>query len=590
MTDILPSCNSLVTPLLTDLYQITMAYGYWKSKRSDEEAVFELFFRKNPFGGQFTVFSGLDEVLKFLTHFRFSPDDLEYLKLVPSLCHCEPEFFNEYLAKIDCSQVTVRSMKQGSIAFPRVPLLIVSGPLGITQLIETTLLNLVNFPSLITTNASRMVSAAQATMVNGKVPKCVEFGLRRAQGPDGGFTASKYSFVGGFDGTSNVAAGKLLNVPISGTHAHSFVQSYTSLDEVKGLTLKIKGTNESVKLLPRVLQYRTVFRAEHTNDSELAAFISYGIAFPDALLCLIDTYDTIESGLINFIMLALALDDFGYVAKGIRLDSGDLGALSLRCDTIFKEYAMKTDRNFFNTLDIVASNDINEKSMQVLNQKGHAITMFGIGTNLVTCQAQPALGCVYKLVQLNGTPRIKLSNDLVKVLIPSSKKAYRLYGKHGWPMRDLLVEVDEDAPKIGSDVMCRHPYKKEIFEVMKPTRVEELHSVAWDKNNGIAIEFPSLVASKKLAEDEKKSFHPSITALKNAKEYEVSVSEKLFNELHRLWIAPENESVSQLPKNGEVIVCPPQQIIVCPQNKTSCKKIMKNTIKKIRRFFPQRFM
>jgi len=498
MTDILPSCNSLVTPLLTDLYQITMAYGYWKSKRSDEEAVFELFFRKNPFGGQFTVFSGLDEVLKFLTHFRFSPDDLEYLKLVPSLCHCEPEFFNEYLAKIDCSQVTVRSMKQGSIAFPRVPLLIVSGPLGITQLIETTLLNLVNFPSLITTNASRMVSAAQATMVNGKVPKCVEFGLRRAQGPDGGFTASKYSFVGGFDGTSNVAAGKLLNVPISGTHAHSFVQSYTSLDEVKGLTLKIKGTNESVKLLPRVLQYRTVFRAEHTNDSELAAFISYGIAFPDALLCLIDTYDTIESGLINFIMLALALDDFGYVAKGIRLDSGDLGALSLRCDTIFKEYAMKTDRNFFNTLDIVASNDINEKSMQVLNQKGHAITMFGIGTNLVTCQAQPALGCVYKLVQLNGTPRIKLSNDLVKVLIPSSKKAYRLYGKHGWPMRDLLVEVDEDAPKIGSDVMCRHPYKKEIFEVMKPTRVEELHSVAWDKNNGIAIEFPSLVASKKV--------------------------------------------------------------------------------------------
>merc|ERR1719491_1634382 len=497
MTNIPPPFNSLITPLLTDLYQITMAYGYWKNKRLDEEAVFELFFRKNPFKGQFTVFSGLDEVLKFIAHYRFTTADLEYLKSTPSLKHCEAAFFDEYLANIDCSQVTVRSMKQGSIAFPRVPLLIVSGPLGITQLIETTLLNLVNFPSLITTNASRMVSAAQATMVNGVVPKCVEFGLRRAQGPDGGFTASKYSFVGGFDGTSNVAAGKLLNVPISGTHAHSFVQSYTSLDEVKGLTLKIKGTNESVKLLPRVLQYHTVFRAEHTNDSELAAFISYGIAFPDALLCLIDTYDTIESGLINFIMLALALDDFGYVAKGIRLDSGDLGALSLRCDTIFKEYAMKTNRIFFNSLNIVASNDINEKSLQGLNQYGHAITTFGIGTNLVTCQAQPALGCVYKIVEFNGTPRIKLSNDLVKVLIPGSKKAYRLYGDEGWPLVDLLVEGDEDAPKANSPVVCHDPYKKEQCLVMKPTRVDELHSVVWDKNNAVAIEIPSLIESKK---------------------------------------------------------------------------------------------
>merc|ERR1719491_1253325 len=536
MTNIPPPFNSLITPLLTDLYQITMAYGYWKNKRLDEEAVFELFFRKNPFKGQFTVFSGLDEVLKFIAHYRFTTADLEYLKSTPSLKHCEAAFFDEYLANIDCSQVTVRSMKQGSIAFPRVPLLIVSGPLGITQLIETTLLNLVNFPSLITTNASRMVSAAQATMVNGVVPKCVEFGLRRAQGPDGGFTASKYSFVGGFDGTSNVAAGKLLNVPISGTHAHSFVQSYTSLDEVKGLTLKIKGTNESVKLLPRVLQYRTVFRAEHTNDSELAAFISYGIAFPDALLCLIDTYDTIESGLINFIMLALALDDFGYVAKGIRLDSGDLGALSLRCDTIFKEYAMKTDRNFFNTLDIVASNDINEKSMQVLNQKGHAITTFGIGTNLVTCQAQPALGCVYKIVEFNGTPRIKLSNDLVKVLIPGSKRAYRLYGgEGGWPIKDLLTSYDEKEPEVGSSVMCRDPYNKGIFEEVKPTRVRKLHSVAWDKENGAAIELPNVRESQKMVEDERSSLDPSVTALTNAKVHPVCVSEKLFQELHRMW-------------------------------------------------------
>jgi len=540
-----PPSNSLVTPLLTDLYQITMAYGYWKGKRLDEEAVFELFFRENPFKGEFTVFSGLDEVLKFMGNFRFSASDIEYLKSTPALSHCEPAFFDDYLANVDCSQVTVRSMKQGSIAFPRIPLLIVSGPLGITQLIETTLLNLVNFPSLLATNASRMVAAAQATTVNGKVPKCVEFGLRRAQGPDGGFSASKYAFVGGFNGTSNVQAGKLLQVPISGTHAHSFVMSFTSLDEVKGATVLKNGTEDLVELLPLVLEYRKKYEAEGTNDSELAAFISYGIAFPNTLLCLIDTYDTINSGLTNFILVALALDDIGYAPKGVRLDSGNLGTLSLSCDRVFKEYAKKTGRKFFNDLDVVASNDINEKSLQVLNQSGHAISMFGIGTNLVTCQAQPALGCVYKLVQLNGTPRIKLSNDLIKVLLPGCKKAYRLYGKDGWPIKDLLIEEKEEGPKPGVPVMCRNPYDKEKSEFVKATRIETLHDLVWDKGNGVAIEIPTLDASKKVCEAEKKSFHPSVTALQNPRAYEVSVSEKLFEELHRMWNASRKSAKEQ---------------------------------------------
>merc|ERR1719491_2917345 len=452
MTNIPPPFNSLITPLLTDLYQITMAYGYWKGARCEEKAVFELFFRKNPFKGQFTVFSGLDEVLKFIHHFHFSADDLEYLKSTPSLKHCEAAFFDEYLANIDCSQVTVRSMKQGSIAFPRVPLLIVSGPLGITQLIETTLLNLVNFPSLLTTNASRMVAAAEATTVNGKVPQCVEFGLRRAQGPDGGFTASKYAVVGGFAGTANVLAGKLLDLPISGTHAHSFVQSFTSLDQVKGLTLKKKGTDDSTDLLALVLRYRTKYGAEKTNDSELAAFISYGIAFPDGFICLVDTYDTVESGLINFIMVALALHDLGYVPKGIRLDSGDLGELSLKCDEVFKKYALETNRKFFNNLTIVASNDINEKSLLALNKNGHAISMFGIGTNLVTCQAQPALGCVYKLVELNGLPRIKLSQELGKVTVPGRKRVYRFYGGNNskTPIVDYMCLAEEDPPTMAT--------------------------------------------------------------------------------------------------------------------------------------------
>jgi len=534
--------NSLVTPLLTDLYQITMAYSYWKAKRSDEEAVFELFFRKNPFGGEFTVFSGLDEVLKFLAHYRFSPEEIAYLKSTPSLSHCESAFFDEYLAKLDCSQVTVRSLNQGSVAFPRMPLLIVSGPLGVTQLLETTLLNLVNFPSLLTTNAARMVSAAQAKTVNGNVPTCVEFGLRRAQGPDGGFSASRYSFVGGFSGTSNVAAGRLLNVPISGTHAHSFVMSFASLDEVKGSTLNEKGTNSSVELLPLVLQYRQKFQLGNTNDSELAAFISYAVAYPNGFLCLIDTYNTVESGLMNFILVALALDKIGYHPIGVRLDSGDLSSLSLDCDKIFKDYAKRTGRNFFNTLKIVASNDINEKTLQDLNEKGHAISIFGIGTNLVTCQAQPALGCVYKLVQLNGTPRIKLSNDKIKILIPGCKKAFRLYGKSGLAIGDLMIEINEDEPKVGSPIKCRDPYNEKDWFIATPTRIESLHTLAWNKDKGVATEIPSLDASRKVLEDEKKSLHPSVTALKNAKQYKVSVSDKLFEELHRMWNASFHSS------------------------------------------------
>jgi nicotinate phosphoribosyltransferase len=399
MDDIIPPpVNGLVSPLLTDLYQITMAYAYWKTGRHMDHAVFELFFRKNPFGGEYTVFAGLDEVLKFLVNFRFTKSDLDYLKSTPSLSHCDPLFFDDYLANLDCSKITVQSMKQGTVAFPRIPLLIISGPLGITQLLETTLLTLINYPSLLTTNAVRMVVAATSASGNthhlapNKTPKCIEFGLRRAQGPDGGFSASKYAILGGFVATSNVLAGKLLNVPISGTHAHAFVQSHSSLDQVTHLKILQKDGGE-VALLPIVLKYRDELGSEwrRTNDGELAAFIAYAVAFPESFLCLIDTYDTINSGLRNFILVSLALHECGYNAKGIRLDSGDLSYLSIECEKMFQEIATRFHCPFFCDLDIVASNDINEDVLHSLNKQGHAVTIFGIGTNLVTCQKQPAL-------------------------------------------------------------------------------------------------------------------------------------------------------------------------------------------------------
>mmetsp|Transcript_27803 Transcript_27803/g.50516 ORF Transcript_27803/g.50516 Transcript_27803/m.50516 type:complete len:577 (-) Transcript_27803:1959-3689(-) len=560
-----PPTNALVTPLLTDLYQITMAYAYWKTNRHMDHAVFELFFRKNPFGGEYTVFCGIDEVLKYLNCFLFTKADLDYLRNTPTLAHCDPAFFDDYLAHLDCSQLQVHSMKQGCLAFPRVPLIIVSGPLGIAQLLETTLLTLINFPSLIATNATRMVVAARnqhssqirnrknetnnndkspTTLLPkqcSKVPQCIEFGLRRAQGPDGGFSASKYAWVGGFDGTSNVQAGNILGIPISGTHAHSFVQAHSSLEEIKDLVVTDLKTGQDVKLLPRILEYRKQNEEwESTNDGELAAFIAYAVAFPNSCLCLVDTYETLQSGLKNFIMVALVLDDLGYMPKGIRLDSGDLAYLSMECAREFAAVATKFDRPFFHDLGIVASNDINEYVLHSLNKEGHAITVFGIGTHLVTCQAQPALGCVYKLVEINGTPRMKLSQDLEKVLIPGQKVAYRVYGESGCPLLDLMVGKDQDVdnlPKVGERYLCRHPFIGQKRVAVVPAKLELLHNLVFDKKNGVVIEEPGLNAAKKFVAEQIQELRPDILRNINPGQYKVSISDTLFEYLHTLWLS-----------------------------------------------------
>ena len=387
--------NPFVTALLTDLYQITMAYAHWKNNRHNDPATFELFFRKNPFAGEYTVFAGLDECLKHLAHFSFSVEDVDYIKSLPQMKNCNPGFF-DWLLLLDASEVNVYAMKDGTVCFPREPLLVVEAPLAVGQLLETTLLALVNFPSLVATNAARMVRAATdshrvppTTLIGRKrTPTCVEFGLRRAQGPDGAMSASKYCQIGGFTGTSNVQAGKTLDIPVSGTHAHAFVQAYSNLDEVKTLTVTHKDTKESILLLPLIREQRDFLSEEEdmayacTNDGELAAFTAYAAAFPDSFLCLVDTYDTLQSGLLNFIIVASVLfEKCGYRPKGIRLDSGDLAYLSKECARVLESFPWAW------TCSIVASNDINEESLYALNKQEHAINVYGIGTNLVTCQA-----------------------------------------------------------------------------------------------------------------------------------------------------------------------------------------------------------
>eukprot|EP00980_Cylindrotheca_fusiformis_P003654 scaffold818_cov136-Cylindrotheca_fusiformis.AAC.20 len=514
--------NPLVSALLTDLYQITMTYAHWKIGKHQDRGVYELFFRTNPFQGSFTIFCGLEECLQHFHSFSFSQKDIDYLKSSPALSHCEDGFF-DYLKNLDTSDLKVQALKEGTVVFPRIPMLIIEGPLGLGQLLETTLLNLVNYPSLLATNAVRMVLAA-------KPAPCIEFGLRRAQGPDGACTASKYSYVAGFAATSNVQAGKSFGVPIAGTHAHAYVQAFSSLDEVETLEIVNKRTGNKEIFLPHVLKYRN----PEANDGELAAFIAYACAFPDGCLCLIDTYDTLQSGLPNFISTAMALDDLGYEARGVRLDSGDLCSLSNACAKAFQEVQKSTGRESFGKLKIVASNDINEEFLYELKRKGHSISTFGIGTNLVTCQAQPALGCVYKLVEWNGEPKIKISNDLPKISIPSRKRVYRLFGRDGGPLVDYMAMASEEPPQVGDRVVCRHPFDTQQRLVCKPSIVILLHSTVFE-NGQIVTPVPPLEETRSSIQTELEKFPDSIKRYENPETYRMMVSLDLFDFLHKVW-------------------------------------------------------
>ncbi|CAD6193575.1 unnamed protein product [Caenorhabditis auriculariae] len=460
--------DSLVQPLLTDLYQLTMCYAYWKTGTHNEPAVFDLFFRKNPFQGEFTIFAGLEDCLRFVENFKFSASDIKYLKTIfpktTDVC------FFDYLESLDGSQLRIDAIREGSVVFPKVPLLTVEGPLAVCQLLETTFLNLINYASLVATNAARFRQAAGPKM------QLLEFGLRRAQGPNGGLTASKYCYVGGFDGTSNVLAGKLYGIPVKGTQAHSFISSFTNANDLKLRTLKSADGSREADLFELSLKMKSsifsdnnwAVSAAESSEGELAAFAAYAIAFPEGFLALIDTYDTLMSGAINFVAVAAALNEIGYRALGCRIDSGDLSYLSKEVRNIFHKVAnANPSLKFIESLTIVASNDINEETITSLNEQGHEINSFGVGTHLVTCQKQPALGCVYKLVAQSGIPKIKLSQEVAKISIPGRKKCYRLYGRAGYAIIDLLTLEHEEAPKAHTEILCRHPFqiKEKLIDV-----------------------------------------------------------------------------------------------------------------------------
>jgi nicotinate phosphoribosyltransferase len=434
----------------------------------------------------------LDECLKFIADFKFTNSDIDYLKSILGISASDDAFF-DWLSTIDCSDVVVYAMNHGEIVFAREPLLRISGPLPICQLLETTLLNLVNYPSLIATNASRMRRCA------GPAASLLEFGLRRAQGPDGGISAAKYAIVGGFDATSVVAAGKLNNWDrsmVRGTQAHAFVMAYSSLDDLKSTKI-MNSANEEVEFVDLVLGFRKTLGYTSTNLGELAAFIAYAQSFPSSTLCLVDTYDTLRSGVPNFIAVALALDAIGFRPEGVRLDSGNLGELSKQVRELFRAADISLNKAVCGGLNIVVSDDIDEEKLKALYRDGHEINTFGIGTHLVTCKKQPALGCVYKLVRIVDNPRIKMSESESKITLPDCKKTFRLYDAANSPIRDIAILDTETDPVPG---VVFNMY--ELVEVtntytltaITPARVEPLLHKVWDR--GLTLPIVSIIEAR----------------------------------------------------------------------------------------------
>ncbi|XP_060890189.1 nicotinate phosphoribosyltransferase isoform X2 [Labrus mixtus] len=520
------SVRERVPPLLTDLYQFTMAYAYWRAGRHQEPAVFELFFRDNPFGGGFSLFAGLHDCMLFLRSFRFTDEDVEFLRSVlPPVT--DPAFF-KFLRELDCSAVTLRSVPEGTVVFARVPLMEVSGPLAVVQLLETSLLCLVNYASLVCSNAARFRLAA------GPERKLLEMGLRRAQGPDGGLTASRYTYIGGFDLTSNVQAGFLFGIPVAGTMAHSYVTSFTSLEEVWPQTLvAVNGDPDPVDIisltkgwLSRVCELLEA-QPGKIREGELAAFLSYAIAYPQNFLPVIDSY-SVGCGLLNFCAVALALCELGYQPVGVRLDSGDLCRQSVDVRRVFRLCSEHFSIPAFDSLTIVGTNNISEESMAELNKKENEISVVGVGTHLVTCTKQPSLGCVYKLVEVRGNPRMKISEDPEKSTVPGRKSVYRLIDAEGHPFLDLVSLAVESPPEAGVPLSC-YPLACDKSSVsVTPAQVTCLRQEAYSKGQ---VTHPPCSAAETRAKVQSslQTLHPRHKKLQKPDSYTVALSKQLHN-------------------------------------------------------------
>jgi nicotinate phosphoribosyltransferase len=457
--------------ILTDLYELTMASAYYATDRHHEEAIFHLFFRQPPFGSGFTLAAGLEAAVEFLRTFKYGEEDLAYLGTVCGV-DGQPLFepaFLEYLAGLPPGLgLDVDAVPEGTVVFPYEPLLRVRGPILAAQLVETALLNLVNFPTLVATNAARVVLAAGGDPV-------LEFGLRRAQGPDGGLTASRAAYIGGCEATSNVLAGRLYGIPVRGTHAHSWILSW--LDE-----------QEAMDKWAEVQPHNTIL--------------------------LVDTYDTLE-GVRRAIETGRRMRAAGRELGGIRLDSGDLAYLSHEARRMLDEAGFPDAR-------IVASNDLDAETIASLREQGAAIDTWGVGTRLVTAYDQPALGGVYKLTAARSgpdarwRPTVKVSADPGKTTVPGMLGVRRFFDGQGVAAADMIYDtLEHQAPGAvlvdPTNALRRKPLDPEW-------RSEDL-LVPVMRDGDLVAELPGLDAVREHARQSLASFHPSILRRLNPHRY-----------------------------------------------------------------------
>jgi len=463
------------SPLLTDLYQLTMSAGYWKCGKAEQEAVFHLFFRKLPFSGGYAIAAGLGDVVTWLQGFRFSKAELEYLATLPGR-DGKPLFergFLDYLGTLEW-RCDVDAIPEGTVVFPHEPLLRIRGPLVQAQLAETALLNMINFQTLIATKSARVCLAAQGEQV-------LEFGLRRAQGPEGAVMASRAAFIGGCSATSNVLAAMTHGIPVRGTHAHSWVMSF---------------------------------------ETELEAFDAYADALPNNCVFLVDTYDTLE-GVRHAVEVGKRLRARGHELNGVRLDSGDLAWLSIEARRIL-------DEGGFPNAFIVASNDLDEHLIESLKHQGAKISVWGVGTQMVTGGSQPALGGVYKLGAIRNEqgewePKIKLSENAVKVSNPGIQQVRR-FTLNGEFRGDAIYDEEHGCP---AQVEIVHPADASRSKLMpEGAAYEDLLQPVFKAGKLVAA-LPTLPQIQSRCREQLAHLHATVKRLQHPHEYPAGVEKTL---------------------------------------------------------------
>lgn len=470
--------RALNLTLLTDLYELTMMQGYYKNPL-DQIVVFDAFYRTNPDGAAFSVCAGLDQVIEYVRDLHFSPDDIDYLR---GLNIFEDDFL-EYLRGFHFTG-DIYAIPEGTVVFPREPLVKVIAPVMEAQLVETAILNMINHESLIATKASRVVYAARGDGV-------MEFGLRRAQGPDAGIYGARAAMIGGCIGTSNVLTGKMFDVPVKGTHAHSWIMSF---------------------------------------PDEYTAFRTYADLYPGACILLVDTYDVLRSGVPNAIRVFREMREAGLPMKGygIRIDSGDLAYLSK------KAYEMLCEAGFPDAI-ISASSDLDEYLIDSLKVQGAKVNSWGVGTNLITSNNCPAFGGVYKMAAVKNagdidfTPKIKLSENSEKVTNPGNKTVFRIYDRQTGKIRADLIALADETFDSEKDLTLFDPvetWKKTHLEGGTYT-VRELLVPVFQK--GLCVyTSPSVMEIRDICTREKETLWEESRRIVNPQKVWVDLSERLF--------------------------------------------------------------